>query len=59
MEVNAQLHPPAALPSGEAAPDTRYIGSADPRGGLDAVVKEKIPFSVSAVNRAPIVQSVA
>jgi hypothetical protein len=39
---SGQLHAPAALPPGEKAPATRWIGSwVDPRVGLDAVEKRK------------------
>jgi len=41
MEVNDQLHAPAALPPGK-----HWIGgSVCPRAGLDAVAKREIPNS--------------
>jgi hypothetical protein len=42
MEVSGQLHAPAALPLGERAPGTHWIGGrVDPRAGLDDVEKLK------------------
>jgi len=39
MEVNGQLHPPAALLPSEKAPGTNLIGDWEsPRAGLDTVV---------------------
>jgi len=44
MEVNSQLQASAALPPGERAHDTHWIGgSLGPRAGLDTVSKRKIP----------------
>jgi hypothetical protein len=60
MEVNGQLHAPAALPPGKDPwyPLDRRLG--DPRAVLDAVVKRKIPSSRPESNpRTPIVQPVA
>jgi hypothetical protein len=43
MEVNEQLHAPAALLSGERSLGTHWIGGwVGPRAGLDTVVKRKI-----------------
>jgi hypothetical protein len=43
MEVNGQLHAPADNPR-ERVPGTHWIGDlVGPRGGLDTVVKRKIP----------------
>jgi hypothetical protein len=43
MEVNGELHAPAAYPR-ERAPGTHWIGGrVGPRAVLDAVVKRKIP----------------
>jgi hypothetical protein len=43
MEVSGQLHVPAALPPGEKAPGTHWIGGwVGPSVGLDAVEKRKI-----------------
>jgi hypothetical protein len=43
MEVNPQLHAPAALPPGEKAPGTHWIGDwVSPRGGLVVVEKRKL-----------------
>jgi len=42
MEVSGYLHAPAALPSRERAPGTRWIGGyVGPRVGLDTVAKTK------------------
>jgi hypothetical protein len=42
MEVSGQLHAPAALPLGEIAPGTHWIGGwVGPRIGQDAVEKRK------------------
>jgi hypothetical protein len=42
MEVNGQLHTPAALPPGKDPPGTRWIGGwVGPRVVLEAVVKKK------------------
>jgi hypothetical protein len=44
MEVNGQLHAPAALHPKERDPGTHWIGGCvGPRAVLDAVVKRKIP----------------
>jgi len=44
MEVSGQRHAPAALSPRKRAPGTHWIGGwVSPRGGLDAVVKRKIP----------------
>jgi len=44
MEVSGQLHAPAALPLGEIAPGTHWIGGwVGPRAICDAVVKRKYP----------------
>jgi len=41
MEVNGQLYAPAALPPGK---QPHWIGGwVEPKAGLDAVVKRKIP----------------
>jgi hypothetical protein len=51
MEVNGQLHTPAALPSGERTPGTLYIGGwMGPSAGLDAVAKRKYPIAARAGN---------
>jgi hypothetical protein len=43
MEVNGQLHAPAALPPRKYPPVTHWIGGwVDPRVGLDAVEKRKL-----------------
>jgi hypothetical protein len=59
MEVSGQLHTPAALPPRERDTGTHWIGSwVNPRAGLDAVVKRKIPSSRRDSNPVhPIVQS--
>jgi hypothetical protein len=61
MEVSGQLHAPTALPPGEKAPDTHWIGGwVGPRAVLDAVGKRKIPSPRRKSNpRTPIVQPVA
>jgi hypothetical protein len=42
MEVSGQLHAPGALPPGERAPGSHWIGGwIGPRAGLDAVEKRK------------------
>jgi hypothetical protein len=58
MEVSGELHAPAALPPGETAPGTHWIGSwVSPRDVLDAVVNRKMPSSRRESNpRTPIVQ---
>jgi hypothetical protein len=60
MEVNGQLHAPAALPQGKS-PSTHWIGGwVGPTAVLDAVVKRKIPSTCRESNpRTPIVQPVA
>jgi hypothetical protein len=60
MEVNGQLHAPAALLPEERAPGTHWRGGwVGPRTVLDAVVK-KIPSTLLESNpRTPIVQPVA
>jgi hypothetical protein len=43
MEMNGQLHVPAALSPGEIAAGTHWLGGwVSPRAGLDAVEKGKI-----------------
>jgi hypothetical protein len=61
MEVSGQLHVPAALPRGERAPGTHWIGDwVGPRAVLDAEEKRKIPSPHRESNpRTPIVQPVA
>jgi hypothetical protein len=52
MDVSGQLHAPAALPPGERAPGTHWIGGwVGPRAVLDAVVKRKFH-----IPRTPIIQ---
>jgi hypothetical protein len=60
MEVSGQLHAPAALSPGKQ-PLVHWIrGCADPRDGLDAVMKRKIPSPRRESNpKTPIVLSVA
>jgi hypothetical protein len=42
MEVSSELHAPAALPPGERAPGTHWIGVlVGPKAGLDNVEKRK------------------
>jgi hypothetical protein len=44
MEVSGQFYAPATLLPREGAPGTHWIGGwVDPRAGLDAVAKRKIP----------------
>jgi hypothetical protein len=58
MKVNGQLHDPAALPREENVPGTHWIGAhVNPRAGLDAVGKERIPNTVW--NQTPVVQPAA
>jgi hypothetical protein len=54
--VSGQLHAPSALPSGERAPVTHWIGAyAGSRAGLDAVVRRKTPSPYQDTNpRSPI-----
>jgi hypothetical protein len=61
MEVSGQLHAPAALPPGERAPGTHWIGGwVGPTAVLDAVVKRTISSPRRELNpRTPIVQPVA
>jgi hypothetical protein len=61
MEVNGQLHPPAALPPSERAPGTHWIGGwVGLRAVLDAVVMRKIVSPRRESNpRTPIVQPVS
>jgi hypothetical protein len=61
MEVNGQLHAPAALPPKQRAPGTHWIGGwLGPRAVLGAVVKRKIHCSRRESNpRTPIIQPVA
>jgi hypothetical protein len=43
LEVSGQLHAPTALPPGERAPGTHWIGGwVGPKAGIDAVKKRKI-----------------
>jgi len=56
MEVNGQLHYPAASPPRETVPGTLWIGCwVGTKAGLDTVSKRKIP----SPSRDPIVQPVA
>jgi hypothetical protein len=57
MEVSGQFHAPAALPPGESAPGTHWIGGwVGPRADVDAVEKRKIfPTGI----RSPASQPVA
>jgi hypothetical protein len=58
MEVSGQLHATVALPPGKRVPDTHWIGGlVDPRAGLDAVLKRKIPSPCWDSN-PPIIQPV-
>jgi hypothetical protein len=61
MEVSGQLHDTAALlPRKEPPIHTGKAGWVDPRAGLDAVVKRKIPTLFQEMNpRTPIIQPVA
>jgi len=46
LRVIGQFHAPSAFTPGERAPRTHWIGGwLNPRAGLDAVAKRKIPFS--------------
>jgi hypothetical protein len=53
MEVTGQLHAPAALPPGERAPGTHWIGAlVDPRVCLDAVeIRQNRTLAVQSVAR--------
>jgi hypothetical protein len=43
MEASGQLHAPAALPPGERAPGTHWIGGwVGPRTGLDDMEKRNV-----------------
>jgi hypothetical protein len=55
MELSGQLHATAALPPGERAAVTHWIGGRmSPRAGLDTVTGGNFP----AGNRTPVVQPV-
>jgi hypothetical protein len=61
MEVNGQLHDPAALPPEKRTPGTNWIGGCvGPRIYLEAVAKEKfLALAGSRIPIAPFVQPVA
>jgi hypothetical protein len=51
---------PGRFTPGERANGTHWIGGwVGPRAGLDAVLKEKIPFLAPTGNQIPIIQPVA
>jgi hypothetical protein len=58
--VSGQLHAPAALPNGERAPETHWIGGwVDPSAGLDDMEKWKF-FTLPGLELQPsVVQPVA
>jgi hypothetical protein len=56
MEVSGQLHAPAALPPGETAPGTQWIGGwVGPRAGLDDVEKRKF-LTLPGLELRPLVR---
>jgi hypothetical protein len=61
MQVNGQLHDPAALPPGETAPSTQFIvGWVGPRSGLYITKKRKISYTYHESSPDPsVVQPVA
>jgi hypothetical protein len=61
MEVSGQLHAQDTLPSRERVPGTHWIGyCVDPRTGLEAVLKRRIPSSRGeSKTDHPILQPVA
>jgi hypothetical protein len=57
MEVSGEFHAPAALPPGERAPDTRWIGDwVDPRTGLADNGEVKIIDSIGT--RVPTARTI-
>jgi hypothetical protein len=53
MEVSGHLHATAALPPGESAPGTHWVGRwVDPRAGLDDVEKRKF-LTLPGLNLRP------
>jgi hypothetical protein len=58
--VSGQLHAPAALPPGERAPGTQWIGGrVDLRAGLDDLEKRTFLTLPGLELRPPVVQPVA